>query len=584
MDFQRLSDWLSPDLARVLRRFPLAVVFAVAATAVVLTVANDLVPFDEEEALRLVGGAVVGFILALAGQLFIESRPEARKLGLVLAYPLPLLAPVLFQVRDTGWIALPMLPVAALLWLSVAGFTHIGRGAERGEIENRFWWLNQRAVVSGVIAVAATAVFFVGLLAIDQSLSLLFGIEIWDVMVNWVLPVVCCLLAPIYWLAVLPRLEDYDARALGEPDFLTQAIGFVGLFVLTPLLAIYTLILFAYAVQIAVTQTLPVGVLGWLVLAFVVTGAANLLVLYPQFVRTRLLARLFRKAWFWATLLPLLLFAIGLYVRVDAYGLTPERLLLVAGGVWAVLLAVVYLMPGGRGDIRLIPALAGLVFLVLGFGPFNILVLPAIDQAGRFEAALAEAQAEGGSGWTPELAQRAQGALGYFAWDDANERLLRAALARQGFDVAAVAGDTGAIARLIGLPPQADAEMQTSLSRTRPEFAPVPIAGTPFFLGDVVAHTGNYPREQAGLSMSVSGLALTVAPADNAENGISVDLSDWLERQAEETTISDPVIDFTLDTRRFRLVARTVQTERPAPGADEELVYLGGWLLSDRTE
>ena len=584
MDIRQLSDRLSPDLMRVTRRFPLAVLFALAATLVAINQANNIFYLPEEDGLRLFGGAVTGFILALAGVLFSESRPTQRIWGLVLAYLVPLASPLIFQIRDENWVVLPLLPVAALMWLSVSAFSRFGNVDERNDIQNRFWWLNQRVVISGTIAILAAIVFFVGVLAIDRSLDLLFGIEIWDLMVQWVLPIVYCLFVPVYWLAALPKLDDYDPEVLDKPDFLTQAIGFVGQFILTPLLAIYALILAAYAVQIAVTQTLPVGVLGWLVMAFVVTGAANWLVLYPGFVRARFLARFFRLTWFWATLVPLFLFALGLFVRVDAYGLTPERLLLIAGGVWALVLTFVYLLPGGRGDIRLMPALAGLAFLALSMGPFNVLSLPLIDQAQRFETALAAAQAEGRPGWTPVLAEKARGALEYLDRFEDGEARLKPIFERQGLDAKAASGSVAAISELIGLPEEPREEGDLAITRTRPPFKTVSVEGTPYFLGDVTAHTGASPPVQAGLVLGLAERMLRIGTDGSEDDALEVDLSDWLDRQAGQTDVTDPVIDFALGPRKFRLVVRVVQIEPVAPGGPQKIDYLAGWLFSDRIE
>lgn len=584
MDTRQFSDRLSPDLKRVTRRFPLAVVFALAATLVAVNQANTIFYLPEEDGLRLFGGAVTGFILALAGVLFSESRPAQRISGLVLAYLVPLASPFIFQIRDENWVVLPLLPVAALMWLSVSAYTRFGSADARNDIQNRFWWLNQRAVISGAVAILAAIVFFIGVLAIDRSLDLLFGIEIWDLMLQWVLPVVYCLFVPVYWLAALPELDDYESEVLDKPDFLTQAIGFVGQFILTPLLAIYALILAAYAVQIAVTQTLPVGVLGWLVMAFVVTGAANWLVLYPGFVRSRFLARFFRLTWFWATLVPLFLFALGLFVRVDAYGLTPERVLLIAGGAWALVLALVYLLPGGRGDIRLMPALAGLAFLALSLGPFNVLSLPLIDQAQRFETALAAAQAEDGPGWTSDLAEKARGALEYLDRFEDGEARLAPILERQGFDAETASGSVSAIAEAIGLPEEPREPGSLSLTRSRPPFAAVSVEGTPYFLGDVTAHTGAYPRIQAGLALGVAEQMLRVVVDGSEDDPLEVDLSDWLDRQAGQTDVTDPVIDFALGPRKFRLVTRTVQTEPADPDGPDRIIYLAGWLFSDQPE
>ncbi len=579
MTLDALSLW-SSDLMRVFRRFPLAILFCLAMTVVALMMINGFAALSDEDGVRLFAGMGTGFVLALAGRLFIESRPDWRWTGIVLAYVLPLVTPILFQLRDTGWMALPILPAAAVMWLSVSGFTHIGEGTKRVETEDRFWWFNQRAVISGGIAIAASVVLLIGLLAIDRSLDLLFGIEIWDLLGNWVLPVVFLLLAPLYWLAVLPALDAYDRDTQENPDFLTQAIGFLGQYILTPLLAVYTLILVAYTVQIAITRTLPVGVLGWLVLSFVVTGAANWLVLHPVFVRKNVLSRLFRRTWFWATLLPLALFALGLFERIDAYGLTPERMLLIGGGVWAVLLALFYLLPGGYGDIRLIPGLAGLVFLVLGFGPFNLLAAPVNDQAHRFETALAEAQTPSGATWTPELASKARSALDFLEADDRGKARLDEIIARHGYDADADSSAT-VIAESIGLPARTRNGSLTVFTLTRAPSSAVSVVATPYLLGEISLH-GDEAQAQADIVPMLSGSRLSVSSPENADLQTEVDLADWLDGQISANTLADPTIDFALDTRQFRLIADKVTIKQPAPDAPFGMTGLSGLLFSDR--
>jgi hypothetical protein len=411
----------------------------------------------------------------------------------------------------------------------------------------------------------------------------LFGIEFTDLMMRSVMPIVYFLLAPVYWLAVLPRLDAYDRETLEKPDFLTQAIGFLGQFVLTPLLIIYSLILVAYAVQIVITQTLPVGVLGWLVLAFVVTGAANWLLLHPAFVRDRLLARVFRRSWYWAVVLPLVLFALAVFVRVDAYGLTPERMLLIAGGIWAAVLTLFYLLRGGRGDIRLIPALAGLAFLVLGFGPFNLLAMPYTDQAQRFEAALAAAQQQGGPGWTPELAKQAKGALDYLEWDETHTELLSDILVRHGLEVKRDAVEKTDIAALIGLPADTAGSSAVSMMLEWPDNEVVSVAGTPDFLGDVSVFSGTV-TVRPGFTLGLEGPMLVISQEEADDIRSEIDLAAWLDSQQYKDALSDPAIDFALGTRKFRFVASFVEARRPAPEAPAEISSLSGWLFSDRPE
>src|SRR5690606_18803673 len=144
-----------------------------------------------------------------------------------------------------------------------------------------------------------------GMVAIERSLSVLFGLEASDLFYRWVLPFTGLFLTPVYWLSTLPRVANVPPSETENADFTSTAIGFLGQFILVPLLLIYAAILLAYTVQIVITRELPQGMIGWMVLGFVVTGAGTWLVLHPRFMREKPLVRLFRRLWFWLTLVPL---------------------------------------------------------------------------------------------------------------------------------------------------------------------------------------------------------------------------------------------------------------------------------------
>ncbi len=369
MGFRAWLEKQAPDFLLTGQRFWFAILFAALTTIVVIGAINGIAEMREEVWARAALGFATAAVLAVAGVYFAESRPGARVAGALLKYALPIAVAAAFQITDIAWFVPYAIPAVAILWLSVSPFTRIERGAPREEVQNRFWWVNFQAVATAIIAAAAYLIVALGLVAIERSLALLFGLATGQVFYNWVLPFTGLFLTPVYWLSTLPRLADYRAEELERPDFLPRAFGFLGQFVLVPLLLIYSLILLAYTAQIVITQKLPQGMIGWMVLGFVTIGAATWLVLHPPFVRTRTLVRLFRIWWFWLTLIPLGLFFIAVSIRIEAYGLTDERMLLVTGGIWATMLAVVFLV--GRGDIRLIPALAGLILLLVSVGPWN---------------------------------------------------------------------------------------------------------------------------------------------------------------------------------------------------------------------
>ncbi|MFD1944186.1 DUF4153 domain-containing protein [Paradevosia shaoguanensis] len=574
MHLREWLDRLAPDLIATLRRFPFTSLLLLCTTAAILAMLNEFVSISDEFSWRVIGGLATGAVFATAGVLFHESRPEARIAGLLLGYVVPLAAIALFQVTDADWFVPWALPVISILWLSVSAFTR--RDTPLETEQQRFWWLNHQAAATALIAAVAFLLIALGLAAIERSLSILFGLESQDFFYRWVLPVIAFLFTPLYWLATIPRLDAFDPQSLRQPDLIARATGFLGQFVLTPLLLAYALILLAYTLQIIVTQSLPQGMLGWMVLGFVTTGAATWLLLYPPFMRERLLVRIFRRAWFWLTVIPLLLYAVAVGVRIGAYGLTPDRMMLVMGGIWAGLLTLLFLLR--RGDIRFIPGLAGAILLLFSFGPWNFERLPISSQAAVLDALLTKGGVTGPNAkpdWTPEEGARATSAMSYLFYSPAGERDLQRILAAHGVTYTPSGRGLDQLLEEIGADTAPDAAPgYINAARDPAQF--IDIAATPYLVGRVATYVAGNP-ELAGLAFKLEAQTLTVSSATGGSTAI--DLISWLGRNDREVLV-DPVIDFTLGSARYRYV---IEMATLAPNADgsRNVTYLDGTLFAD---
>jgi hypothetical protein len=573
MGFRAWLEKQAPDFLLTGQRFPFAILFAALTTVVAIGALNGVDGMRDEEWARAALGFATAAVLAVAGVYFAESRPEARVLGAILKYGLPIAVAVAFQITDIGWFVPYALPAVAVLWLSVSPFTRIERGAPREEVQNRFWWVNFQAFATAVIAAAAFLIVALGLPAIERSLGILFGLETGQIFYNWVLPFTGFFLTPVYWLSTLPRLSAYRAEELARPDFLPRAFGFLGQFVLVPLLLIYSLILVAYAAQIVITQKLPQGMIGWMVLGFVVIGAATWLVLHPPFMRSRALVRLFRRWWFWLTLIPLALFFIAVWTRVDAYGLTDERMLLAIGGVWAAVLALVFIV--GRGDIRLIPALAGLLLLLASVGPWNYANMPLVQQTMRLDALLMQPGKGGASfppDWTPEQVAKAASIMDFLASSPARDAKLAELLQRYGMKSravtsASVLGELGYQHPAYVVPATGIAAQRDSLTQQ------VDVSATPILLGGLTIYAAGQATV-AGLTFEIVANRFRIL--DQTAPG--ADLTEWIARQPEGALV-DPWIDFAIGERKYRYVI-DYMTADLAESGQRTLTYLGGTLFA----
>jgi hypothetical protein len=585
-----LGAWLqrlAPDYVATARRFPFAIGLAAVMTAVALYVINAT-PDDFEPWARLAAGLATGAVFAVAGVFFAESRPEARVAAPGLKYVLPLVAVGLFQVTSSFWIFPWLLPAVSILWLSVSPFTWVGRGPERETQQSLFWWVNHQAVATAAIAAAAFAIIAVGLLAIERSLAVLFGLEASEIFYRWVLPFTGLFLTPVYWLSTLPRVAGIPASETENPDFTSNAIGFLGQFVLVPLLLIYAAILLAYTGQITFTQQLPQGMIGWMVLGFVVTGAATWLVLYPRFMRQKPLVRLFRRVWFWLTLIPLVLFFGAVWVRVDAYGLTSERILLLAGGVWAALLAAIFI--ARRGDIRLIPALAGVILLLLSVGPWNVAYLPMSQQLARLDTLVFNAGADRSASppradWSAEEIADARSIIDYLVGTDEGRRGVREVMGAYGVSWDAEQDGSYVVLEAIGVSvPSTDGEVRFATLFRDFDGSTVDTSAFPFLIRPVALY-GSTAIDLPPLRMLVGNGELRVGPAMSPDAElVPVDILAWVASQSG-AFIATPWLDFTVAGRNYRLVIQSITMDRGENNAGPTvLLSLEGQLFSDRAE
>ena len=583
-----VASWLqrlAPDVAATVRRFPFAIILAAGTTLVFLLMLNADQGLDEEGWFRLFIGFATAAVCSVAGVYFAESRPEARRMTILHGYVLPVAVVALCQVRDMGWVVPFALPAASVLWLSISPFTHVGRGADRVEQQRRFWWINQRAISTAALAGLAFVVIAVGIVAIERSLSVLFGIESSDLFYRWVLPVVGLFLAPVYWLATLPRVADYDATDMERPDFIASAVGFLGEFVLAPFLGIYALILLAYTLQIAVTQKLPTGTIGWMVLGFVVAGAATWIVLYPPFLDRKPLVRLFRRTWFWLTLIPLALFFLAVWIRVDAYGLTTERLLLMSGGIWAAILPVAFLI--GRGDIRLIPALAGSILVIFSFGPWSYAAWPDHDQGARLSRLLADVKDPTATvstpDWDADEQARARSAIDYLFGSDHGKDTLERVLLDHGFVWDGSWADPSNLMRDLGYPDGAVSQDVVSYA-PRANGVPIDVSATPFYVGHQDVWQTPLAPDLAGFNLTLSNDGALEVYRDGMVL-LTKDLGEWAAAQQPDT-LTIPWIDFTAEGVNFRIVLTSASWRREGEGASARAIVTGlvGLLFADSGE
>ncbi|MCF6275003.1 MAG: DUF4153 domain-containing protein [Robiginitomaculum sp.] len=414
----KLKQWFEsvvPDAQAVFRRFPLAIVLAAALTGVILT-ETSFGGLSNEMLMRLIGGIVLAAYVSVILTLYGEGRGKAVSLaGKVAAVLTSLLAGYFF--RQMAFIT-PAAIGASILFLGNAPFWRQNRD------DVAVWDFTHKLWTAVLFTVAGSLIYVIGIFAITSALRSLFGVDMRDLVEDWMMPIGLAFLAPMAWLSMLPRHDEEDADSLRNPGFISKAVGFLGAWILAPLTLIYAVILLAYGIKIVLTQSVPDGEIAALVTPFLIIGALTWLILDPPFIQKKRLARWYTKLWFPLSIPAALLLTYAVFVRIGQYGWTIERYLLVLAAVWALGIACWFIFRGeAKRDIRIIPGFAALLLALGSIGPWGADGVSSMSQSGRLKSALVANQMLDGDGFLKPVselnledkdqAMRAKGTLNY---------------------------------------------------------------------------------------------------------------------------------------------------------------------------
>ncbi len=222
------------------------------------------------------------------------------------------------------------------------------------------WRLMLGAIFSGILFGG----FFLALLALEE----LFGVDIPGEAIGDLAVVCFVVFAPLYVLAGVPQGEaKHDTELHPEP-----VLKVLALYILAPVLAVYTLILYGYLLKIVVMWELPNGWVSWLVTVLAMGGLVVTLLLYPLRMRGDNKVVDFLSRWMGVIFLPLLvLMTVGIARRVSDYGFTVNRAYILLLNLWFYGVYIyLFAVRGRRVKWILISAVA--VGVLSSVGPWSI--------------------------------------------------------------------------------------------------------------------------------------------------------------------------------------------------------------------
>lgn len=339
---------LAARLGKVFYRFPLAILFAIAGTiaALILNIRDN--PIPDALWMRLLLCSVLGLVFSISFRLVIEKRKPGKQWRLFLFFILILLLAGYFfslpgRLQGTVWYRFFLMAAFGHLLVAVAPFIRNTSVAD-------FWYYNKTLFLTFLRAVLYSAVLFAGICIAVFAVNELFDLHIPDEIYFRIWIVMAGIVNTTIFLAGIPSLEESTTTYI-YPKGLKIFTGFV----LIPLVSLYVVILLIYELKIIFQAEWPNGWVSNLVIAFAVSGILSLLLIYPIRKDRGNQWIVWYGRCYYLALIPLtvlLFFAIG--IRINDYGFTEERFLVLVTGIWLAFI-VCYFIFSKKGNIKVIP-------------------------------------------------------------------------------------------------------------------------------------------------------------------------------------------------------------------------------------
>ena len=369
---------LVPDIAAVLVRFPIPAALSVLLCFYVNFISIGSSWNDDGD---VIAGAAAAFIAAGAAHLFSEGRSLSRATSILIAFGAAVFAGALgyfIEVFDSNLLFLfaGLIPV-----LMIAPY--LRDNAKQGAL----WLFNLHFGLAVLLSIVVAVLFAAGLSAIVESLNFLFNAHLPNNLHEHIWSTAASLVAPIYGLSLMPKdLDEEVDIASQKGTMLERGVSVLVNYVLVPVIFIYAVILHAYAVKIALEQSLPEGQIATIVTIFALGGTGAWLIAWPwREVGTRLL-RWFIRGWFWLTIVPAILLAIAIWRRISDYGVTPERYGILLVAIWVAALTAYLAFRRNRADMRAILGGIAVLLLIGSAGPMGANGLTISSQVKRLAA------------------------------------------------------------------------------------------------------------------------------------------------------------------------------------------------------
>ena len=225
--------------------------------------------------------------------------------------------------------------------------------------------------------------FFIGTLSLAiVAVTKLFDVDWGDFHIYQNLVIV--LVSVFHPLYALSRLKTYEER---NNYSIPHVVNIFSSKILLPVVLLYASILAAYMIKIGIEWSWPKGWISTMILWFAVLGTVAFTFIRYKSNPLNKIERIFKQCFFPFLLLCSIVLAMAIRLRVNEYGLTEPRYIVISLAIFLFAISLFYSLNKNK-DVRIALYLFAIMALFIFFSPWNIFEIPVKAQIKRLTSML----------------------------------------------------------------------------------------------------------------------------------------------------------------------------------------------------
>lgn len=357
------------------KRFPITVFISIIFVIVQIYINENAYPSDviRENYNRISMIVGLGIPLSLCIGFINEVFFTKEKIKQILSYAIGFVILILYYMFFLKEInTLSVIRYTGTIIFLLITFFYISRVRNKENYEFHVISVNTSIAITFIYS----AVLYFGIIAILFTVDRLFDVNIDGKYYYYTFLIVTFIFGISLFISKLDNIEE----SFKQYDY-SSALKILLIYIVIPLITIYTLILYVYFAKIIISWEWPRGLVSNLVLWYSALSVFIIFLITP-IIEENKLAKLF-KIWFPKLVLPILLMMfMSMYQRVVQYGITENRYFIIVLGIWVTGVMLYFSLVKPLRNI-VIPITLSLVVLNSVYGPLSALNISISSQNKR---------------------------------------------------------------------------------------------------------------------------------------------------------------------------------------------------------